>query len=74
MSDPVCVCGHPENMHYGGTKAPFRCMKIITHDPRLENHLLCTCREFRREGDQPRKEEAPGTGSSAKSATDTCGT
>jgi len=45
-ADERCVCGHSESMHYllsGG------CAKIITRDPRLEQHLRCQCKKFRSE-------------------------
>lgn len=43
---PRCICGHEESMHYGPSG---QCKKVITKDPRLENHQRCTCREFRPE-------------------------
>jgi hypothetical protein len=45
-SGVTCVCGHGESMHFAISGA---CQKIITRDPRLENHLRCTCRSFRPE-------------------------
>lgn len=43
-----CICGHDESMHYAPSGA---CKKIITRDSSLQNHLVCTCKKFRPEGD-----------------------
>lgn len=43
----VCVCGHPNNMHYGGTREPHCCMKVVTRHPDPDKVIRCTCREFR---------------------------
>ena len=44
MSDQKCVCGHSESMHYAVSGA---CMKIITRDSSLKDHLRCSCKVFR---------------------------
>lgn len=55
MNEPKCICGHAENMHFGGTREPFRCMKIITKH--YSGNVVCTCKEFRPES-EPEKAKA----------------
>lgn len=52
--DKICICGHSESMHYAISGA---CMKIITRDSSLRNHLRCTCREFRQDNTQAKSKE-----------------
>lgn len=51
--DRSCICGHPENMHYGGAKGN-RCMKIITQH--YSGDVNCTCVEFRPESKEVRED------------------
>lgn len=44
--DIRCICGHPENMHFGGIDGN-KCMKIIT--PHRSGDVRCTCQKFRPE-------------------------
>lgn len=46
-TDKRCICGHSENMHYGGCGPKFRCMKTITRHH--NGDVKCTCQEFRPE-------------------------